>query len=62
MVEDRPPELAMYFIFAFNFFKLGKIVALVKLPAPIIPITPLLSLKDLLLIVTDLYNYQFKFT
>ena len=42
IVEDKPDELAIYFISAFIFLRFGKIVELVKFPAPIIPITPFL--------------------
>ena len=41
MVEDNPPELAMYFILALIFLRFGRIVDLVKLPAPIIMMTEL---------------------
>ena len=40
IVEDNPPELAMYFILALIFLRFGRIVELVKLPAPMIPTTP----------------------
>ena len=47
IVEDKPPELAMYFISAPHFLRFGRIVELVKLPDPIIPKTPFLPLYDL---------------
>ena len=47
IVEDKPPELAIYFILALIFLRFGRIVALVKLPAPMIPTTPFFPLKRL---------------
>ena len=46
IVDDKPPELAMYFTSAPIFFKFGIIVELVKFPAPIIPMTPFFPSKD----------------
>ena len=46
IVEESPPELAIYLISAFIFLRFGKIVELVKFPAPIIPITPFLALNN----------------
>jgi hypothetical protein len=40
IVEDKPPELAIYLILALIFLRFGRIVAPVKLPAPTIPTTP----------------------
>ena len=38
IVDDRPPELAIYFIFPLFLTRFGNNVELVKLPAPTIPI------------------------
>ena len=37
----RPPAETIYFSWASSGFSAGKTVALVKLPAPMMPITPL---------------------
>ena len=47
MVEDNPPELAIYFISALHLLRFGRIMELVKFPDPIIPKT-LFALKNLL--------------
>ena len=48
IVEDKPPELAIYFISVLHFLRFGKIVELVKFPDPIMPMTPFFPSNDLL--------------
>ncbi len=45
VVPESPPELAIDLILALCFFNDGKIMALVKLPAPIMPTTPFVDVK-----------------